>query len=61
VGDGKSGMLFFFTEDRRYVLKTVKPNEMSVLVDKGMLTGYLKHMLDNPNSLICRFLGMGFF
>ena len=58
VGDGKSGMLFFFTEDRRYVLKTVKPNEMSVLVDKGMLGGYLRHMLDNPNSLICRFLGL---
>jgi hypothetical protein len=58
VGDGKSGMLFFFTQDRRYVLKTVKPNEMSVLVDKGMLGGYLRHMLDNPNSLICRFFGL---
>lgn len=35
MGDGKSGMLFFFTQDRRYVLKTVKANEMAVLVDQG--------------------------
>lgn len=58
IGDGKSGMLFFFTRDRRYVLKTVKTNEMTVLVDNGLLKTYVRHMADNPDSLICRFFGL---
>jgi len=58
VGDGKSGMLFFFTRDRRYVLKTVKTNEMAVLVEKGLLRAYVKHMADNADSLVCRFFGI---
>jgi hypothetical protein len=58
VGDGKSGMLFFFTLDRRYVLKTVKTNEMAVLIEHAMLPAYLKHMETNPDSLICRFFGL---
>ncbi|KAH9249545.1 hypothetical protein BASA81_012718 [Batrachochytrium salamandrivorans] len=56
VGDGKSGMLFFFSADRHFVLKTVKPNEMQVLSD--FLRAYIRHMLDNPDSLICRFFGL---
>ena len=65
VGDGKSGMLFFFTRDRRYVLKTVKPNEMDVFIkthptgtDKTMLEAYGCHMHTNPDSLLCRYLGL---
>ena len=37
-GDGKSGMCFFFTQDRKYILKTVKVAEIPILL--GFLPDY---------------------
>ncbi len=58
VGEGKSGMLFFFSADKKYVLKTVKETEKDFFFHKGILENYYKHMLTTENSLMCRFYGL---
>ena len=58
VGEGKSGMLFFFSADKRYVLKTVKESEKDFFFHKGILQNYYNHMLTTENSLMCRFYGL---
>ena len=53
---GKSGSFFFFTHDRRFVLKTMYPHECKTF--DNMLEAYYKHIFKtNPNSLICRMYG----
>ena len=55
-GDGKSGMLFFTSKDKKYVIKTLKKDELQFL--QSFLHEYAMHMSMNPNSLICRFMGV---
>ena len=33
LGEGKSGMLFFISHDKKYIVKTVKRSEAKFLVD----------------------------
>ena len=58
VGAGKSGMLFFFSSDKRFVLKTVKESEKDFFFHKGILQNYYEHMMSAEDSLICRFYGL---
>jgi len=55
-GDGKSGMLFFTSKDKKYVIKTLKKVELDFF--QSFLHDYAIHMSTNPNSLICRFMGV---
>ena len=48
-GDGKSGMCFFFTRDRKYVLKTVKAAEIPILL--GLLPDYHQYFALQRTSL----------
>jgi hypothetical protein len=48
-GDGKSGMCFFFSYDRKYVLKTVKAAEIPVLL--GFLSDYHQYFALQRTSL----------
>jgi 1-phosphatidylinositol-4-phosphate 5-kinase len=43
-------------EDERFLVKTMRKSEMSVLL--GMLQQYSAHMEAHPNSLITRFFGL---
>jgi hypothetical protein len=43
-------------EDERFLVKTMRKSEMSVLL--GMLEQYSQHMEAYPNSLITRFFGL---
>jgi hypothetical protein len=43
-------------EDERFLVKTMRKSEMSVLL--GMLEQYSEHMERYPNSLITRFFGL---
>lgn len=52
---GKSGSLFWFSEDRRYVLKTINRGELRKL--ENILDQYSAHFEASPNSLLCRFMG----
>ncbi|KAJ0409708.1 hypothetical protein ATCC90586_007497 [Pythium insidiosum] len=53
--EGKSGMLFYFTSDRRYLVKTMTKREHSFLLQ--ILPRYHQYVLQQRNSLLCRFLG----
>lgn len=56
MGDGKSGMLFFFSKNRNYVIKTLKKSELKPMIE--LLPDYYAHMREYPDSLLCRFLAL---
>lgn len=56
LSNSKSGQFFFFSHDKRYMIKTVSKPEAKVLV--AMLPGYINHVTNNPNTLITRFYGL---
>ena len=56
-GAGKSGSFFFFSRDRKFVIKTISKNEKDVLL--GMLDDLIEHYKDTSNkSLIARIYGV---
>ncbi len=54
--EGKSGSFFYFTQDYRFIIKTVTPSEEKFL--RKIAYSYYTHMKDNPDSLIVRFFGL---
>jgi 1-phosphatidylinositol-4-phosphate 5-kinase len=56
LGAGKSGMLFFFSNDRRYVIKTITRAELKFF--RKVMRKYFEHMKANPNSTLPRFFAM---
>jgi 1-phosphatidylinositol-4-phosphate 5-kinase len=52
---GKSGSLFYYTRDGRFIVKTISKKEYKFL--KKILTKYYSHLKDNPLSLLPKFLG----
>ncbi|KAN0023065.1 hypothetical protein ACTFIU_009148 [Dictyostelium citrinum] len=53
---GKSGSLFFFSHDMKFIIKTIPKDEAKLLRD--ILPSYLEHIQSNPNSLLPRFFGL---
>lgn len=53
---GKSGSLFYYTEDQQFMLKTVHKDEFKKL--KQVLQKYYKYLSSNPDTLITRFYGL---
>ena len=53
---GKSGSLFYYTEDGKFMLKTVPTAEFQKF--RSMLKNYHEHLKANPNSLMTRFYGL---
>jgi hypothetical protein len=47
---GRSGSFFFVSADGRYLIKTIKESEFEVLL--GSIRKYLKHLSENPESLL---------
>ena len=52
---GKSGSLFYYTRDGRFIVKTISKKEYKFL--KKILTSYYNHLRENPLSLLPKFLG----
>jgi hypothetical protein len=52
---GKSGSLFYYTRDGRFIVKTISKKEYKFL--KKILTRYYYHLKNNPLSLLPKFLG----
>lgn len=52
---GKSGSLFYYTRDGKFILKTIGKTEYSFL--KKILPNYFKHIKSNPYTLLPKFLG----
>ncbi|CAA0818482.1 Phosphatidylinositol 4-phosphate 5-kinase 1 [Striga hermonthica] len=53
---GKSGSLFYLTQDDRFMIKTVKKSEVKVLTK--MLPSYYQHVCRYENSLVTKFYGV---
>ena len=53
---GKSGSLFWFSKDRRFVLKSLPRSEASCLVN--IASDYRDYLRTQPNSLLVKFLGL---
>ena len=58
TGTGKSSSLFFFTDNKFFVLKTLKEEEKTLLLNKGILNNYFNHLMINKNSLLGRYYGV---
>eukprot|EP00002_Diphylleia_rotans_P036626 TRINITY_DN8091_c0_g1_i4.p1 TRINITY_DN8091_c0_g1~~TRINITY_DN8091_c0_g1_i4.p1 ORF type:complete len:330 (-),score=52.72 TRINITY_DN8091_c0_g1_i4:70-1059(-) len=52
---GKSGALFYLSQDDRFIIKTVSKRESQFLRD--ILPSYYMHFMQNPNLLLTRFYG----
>jgi 1-phosphatidylinositol-4-phosphate 5-kinase len=56
-GAGASGSFFFYSHDRKLLIKTLKNNEKAILL--GFLEDYVKHIVDSDNcSLLARIYGL---
>lgn len=53
---GKSGSFFFFSHDRKFLLKTMNDREMKVF--ERIMPTYFEHFRQNPNSLLARIYGI---
>ena len=53
---GKSGSVFFLSDDDRFMVKTVSHEEMGLLL--RLLPGYTAHCGANPATLLTRFYGV---
>ena len=54
---GKSGSFFISTDDNKYMIKSLKSEELELL-KHAFLNEYINHIEKNPNSLLCRLYGM---
>lgn len=56
-GAGASGSFFFFSYDSRFLIKTLRGNEINNFVD--MLDDYIDHLKETDNkSLLARIYGI---
>ena len=57
MSSGKSGSFFYYTNDGKYMLKTIRKDEFKLM--KSMLESYHKHLThSNRDSLISRIYGL---
>ena len=55
-GAGASGSFFFYTHDRRFIIKTMTKEELKVFL--RLLPYYELHLKENRDSLISRIYGV---
>ena len=53
---GKSGSLFYYSQDYRFIIKTIRESEHLFL--RKILKYYHQHIQNNSNSLLVRFYGL---
>ena len=53
---GKSGSFFYYSQDYRFIIKTIHSTEHKFL--RKILVPYYEHVKQNPNTLIARFYGL---
>lgn len=55
-GAGRSGSFFFFSKDRKYIIKTMTPIEKDLYLSR--LPAFKNHYLSNRNSLLAKIFGV---
>ncbi|KAF9303991.1 Phosphatidylinositol-4-phosphate 5-kinase [Mortierella antarctica] len=53
---GKSGSFFYFSQDYRFIIKTIHHAEHKFM--RKILRDYFNHVKQNPHTLLCRFFGL---
>ena len=53
--EGRSGAFMFYSSDQKCIVKTTTKDEAMTLSE--LMPAYVRHLEENPNSLIVRFLG----
>ncbi|KJP85355.1 hypothetical protein AK88_05016 [Plasmodium fragile] len=56
LSEGKSGSLFYFTSNGKYIIKTVCKNIHNL--SRALLPKYYEHIRSNPDSLLTRLYGI---
>lgn len=56
ISNSKSGQFFFYSHNRKYMIKTVSKAECNTLMN--LLPDYYKHLCNNEHSLLNRFYGL---
>jgi 1-phosphatidylinositol-4-phosphate 5-kinase len=56
IANSRSGQFFFYSHDGQYMIKTQTQQENKFL--RRILPHYYRHMVNNPDSMVCRFYGM---
>lgn len=57
-GSGKSASFFFFTSNKKFVIKTLKDSELRRLSTKGLIGKYYHHLEKYKNSALARIYGV---
>jgi len=55
--EGKSGSFFFFSHDKKFLIKTLTDNELENVLNNFMDL-YYEYISENPDSLIARIYGI---
>ena len=64
TGNGKSPSFFFYTENKKFMIKTLKPSEMSILFSgkENFLQNYFEYLQMNKeipkDSLLMKIMGV---
>jgi len=53
---GKSGSLFWYSSDRKYIMKSITAEETHLM--NSMIGSYLRYIRSHPHTLLCKFFGM---
>ncbi|KEP60563.1 UNVERIFIED_CONTAM: phosphatidylinositol-4-phosphate 5-kinase [Hammondia hammondi] len=56
VSEGRSGALFYYTADGKFMIKTISKSTAMFL--RSILLDYYEHVMANPDSLLTRFFGL---
>lgn len=55
-GAGRSGSFFFFSHDRKWIIKTMTKTELDLFLKH--LQAFAKHYKNNNNSLLAKIFGV---
>ena len=56
TGAGRSGSFFFYSHDKKFIIKTMTKGELKVMMD--LLPAYSEHFKNCPESLIAKIFGV---
>jgi hypothetical protein len=57
LGSGASGSFFFFSHDKKFIIKTITDCEKSFFMQK-FANNYFDHLNENPRSMLARIYGL---
>jgi hypothetical protein len=58
TGSGKSSSFFFFTDNKSFVLKTLKESEKKLLLESNVLENYYEYVKQNKKSYLSAYYGV---